>query len=142
MNSLLALLGGIMKEVRVIIAGGRDFNDYAFLKKSMFDLAQQLAVKYPDRTIKIVSGHAKKGADNLGERFAEEFQVTCYLFPADWSTFGKRAGFLRNIKMAKFAKEDDSIGVLLAFWDGESHGTGHMIQIAKKEGLMVQVMYY
>ena len=31
--------------------------------------------------------------------------------------------------------------VLLAFWDGKSKGTKHMIDYANKKGLMVKVVY-
>lgn len=37
-------------------------------------------------------------------------------------------------------KEDN--GILIAFWDGESKGTGHMINLAKKHGLKVFVVKY
>ena len=47
-------------------------------------------------------------------------------FPADWNTYGKSAGFVRNIEMAENAT------ALIAFWDGKSSGTKHMIETAKK----------
>jgi hypothetical protein len=42
-------------------------------------------------------------------------------YPADWDTFGKSAGYRRNEQMAEDAD------ALVAFWDGESKGTAHMI---------------
>ena len=44
--------------------------------------------------------------------------------------------------MAEFAKADDNIGVLAAFWDGKSKGTKHMIDIALERGLTVYVFSY
>lgn len=45
--------------------------------------------------------------------------------------------------MAKFAIEDPNAqGVLIAFWDGKSKGTEHMIETAKKRGLEVVVHKY
>ena len=52
---------------------------------------------------------------------------------ANWDTFGKRAGYIRNQEMANNAD------ALVAFWDEESKGTRHMIEIAKKQNLAVRV---
>lgn len=61
-------------------------------------------------------------------------------FPAKWDVYGKRAGYLRNVEMAEYAKQDK--GVLIAFHDGESRGTKHMIEIAYERGLRVFVVHY
>ena len=44
--------------------------------------------------------------------------------------------------MAKFASEEGNIGILIAFWDGKSRGTKHMIDLAKRYGLDVYVVNY
>ena len=54
-------------DYRVIIAGCRDFDDYALLKERCNDY---LCEKMETLNVIIVSGHAS-GADALGERFAE-----------------------------------------------------------------------
>ena len=126
-------------ELRIIIAGSRNFNDYEFLKREVLNI-----VKYDNRPkeyVKIISGCAR-GADTLGERFAKEFGLEVKKFPADWDGLGKRAGYVRNAEMAKFAVEDNSYGVLIAFWDGQSRGTKHMIDLAKRYGLEVHVVNY
>lgn len=114
---------------RVIVAGGRDFNNYQLLRDKLDYYLQNL----PD--IEIVSGGAK-GADALGERYAEENAYPLKIFPADWDNLGKRAGFVRNSEMAEHAD------YLIAFWDGKSRGTKHMINIAKRVGLKVKVVIY
>ena len=81
----------------------------------------------------IVSGHAR-GADSLGERFANEFRLPFELHPAKWRLLGKAAGMVRNAEMAKCSD------ALIAFWDGESRGTRHMISFARKRGLEVSVI--
>lgn len=48
----------------------------------------------------------------------------------------------RNAEMAKFAVEDGNYGVLIAFWDGQSRGTKHMINLAMRYGLEVHVVNY
>lgn len=39
--------------------------------------------------------------------------------------------------MAKFAVENGNIGILIAFWNGKSRGTKHMIDLAKRYNLKI-----
>lgn len=119
--------------IKVIIAGTRDFNDYAFLKKNLDYFLQ--GINPNNEEIEIVSGNAR-GADKLGERYAKEHNLPVKLFPANWDKYGKRAGYLRNQEMADYSD------MLIAFWDEKSKGTKHMIDIAKKQGLTVIVVGY
>ena len=128
-----------MKELSVLIAGSRDFNDYKLLKKSAIEIITKKTM-LPDLT-RIISGGAR-GADTLGERFANEMGLEISRFIPDWDGLGKRAGYVRNAEMAKFAVEDGNYGVLIAFWDGQSRGTKHMIDLAKRYGLEVHVVNY
>lgn len=116
---------------KVIVAGGRDFNNYALLK-SRLDYALQNKVC---EGITIVSG-AARGADSLGERYAKENGYAIESHPAKWDEFGKSAGYIRNKEMAQ------SADALVAFWDGKSRGTKHMIDLAKQHGLKVIVVNY
>jgi len=115
--------------MKVIIAGGRDFNDYDLLRKQCDHLLQNQVV------VEIVSGTAK-GADQLGERYAKEKEYKITRFPANWDEYGKSAGYIRNEEMAKYAD------ALIAFWDGKSKGTEHMINLAKQYNLKVKIYKY
>lgn len=72
------------------------------------------------RPTEIVCGMAK-GPDLWGKEFGESWGIEVVEFPAQWDLFGKRAGYVRNEQMADYAD------ALLAFWDGKSRGTKHMI---------------
>jgi hypothetical protein len=115
--------------IKVIIAGGRNFDDFNKLCQVCDGFLQD------QNDIEIVSG-AYKGADLLGERYAAERNHTIKQFPANWRRYGKSAGLKRNTEMAAYA---DS---LIAFWDGESKGTKHMIELATQTGLIVKVIYF
>ena len=115
--------------MKVIIAGGRDFNDYAKLVQTCTKAMLEF------EAFEVVSGGAN-GADKLGERFAKEWEYPIKRFPADWEKYGKSAGYIRNEEMAKYAN------ALIAFWDGGSKGTKHMIDLAHKHGLKVIVVNY
>jgi hypothetical protein len=110
--------------MRTIIAGSRTVTRF----KDVED-----AVLYgPILPTTILSGGAK-GADSLGEQWAAEYSVPLEIYPADWERYGKGAGFKRNALMA--SKAD----ALIALWDGKSHGTKHMIDIATVMKLKVYV---
>ena len=81
-----------------------------------------------------------RGADQLGERLAEEYNLNLLRMPANWDLYGKRAGYLRNSDMAMYAAKEN--GVLVTFWDGKSRGTKHMIDLAHKHELAVHVVNF
>jgi len=112
--------------LKTIIAGSRDITDYSLIQEavveSRFDITQ------------IVSGGAR-GVDKLGEQYAKNNNIDCIIFPANWTQDGKAAGPIRNKKMGDYAN------ALIAIWDGESRGTGHMISYAKSKGLKVYIYY-
>lgn len=117
---------------KVIIAGGRDFNNYELLKEKC-DYYLSSAVTSGD-TIIIVSGTAN-GADRLGGRYAQEKGYKVERHPANWNELGKRAGYIRNEEMAQVCH------ALIAFWSG-SRGTKHMIDLAEKYKLHIRVVNY
>lgn len=115
--------------MKVIIAGGRDFRDYDRLR----DACNSILTGRGEITV--ISGDAR-GADTLGKRYAGDMGYGLLLFPALWDTYGSSAGTERNKRMASIAE------VLIAFWDGRSHGTRDMIQKALINGLEVHVFTY
>jgi hypothetical protein len=112
--------------MKVIIAGSRTFKDLDLLTKTCDYYLQNQA------DVEIVSGTAA-GADTLGEMYALTRNYKVTRFPADWNKYGRAAGYIRNEEMAKNAD------ALIAFWDGISKGTEHMINIAKKYNLKIRV---
>ena len=88
--------------------------------------------EFVGKEIKIISGVAL-GTDALAIDYADKHKLTKILFPANWKRYPRIAGFLRNEDMLSVATH------LVAFWDGESTGTRHMIEIAKEKGIPVWV---
>lgn len=120
-----------MKPFKLIVAGGRDFSNTELFLKTMQQVEQELA----EYSVSLVSGMAK-GADKMGWQFARDQGITCHEFPADWDKYGKAAGFRRNQEMADFSDG------LVAFWDGKSHGTKHMIETMKAQNKWIMVVRY
>ena len=119
-------------EVKVIIAGSRGFQDYELLRDSCDHKLSEVSKTH---SVVIISGGAR-GADTLAKDYAEDRNYALVVMEADWETHGKSAGYKRNQEMANNATH------LIAFWDGQSRGTKHMIDIAKKADLPTYVVNY
>lgn len=131
-----------IKELRIIIAGSRTFEPAYYMGKLIDSMSVILHSKdYGVDKVVIVSGTAR-GADRAGEEYAKIVGYEVKRFPADWDNLGKRAGYVRNAEMAKYAAEDGHVGMLAAFWDGKSKGTKHMIDLAKRYGLEVYIVNF
>ena len=115
--------------LKVIVAGGRDFNNYDLLAQKLDKLFSKTA------NVVIVSGMAR-GVDSLAVKYAEENKIRVSEFPAKWNKHGKASGFRRNVEMARFAD------ACVCFWDGKSVGTKHMIDTAKRMNLKLRVISY
>ena len=115
--------------MRTIIAGSRTITGhhaYSLIKDA-------IKTKIGWKITKIVSGGAH-GVDTEAIRYAVDNKMLFETFPANWNKYGKGAGVIRNLQMAKYAD------ALLAIWDGQSRGTKHMIETAIKKGLLIYVV--
>ena len=121
-----------MKTFKVVVAGGRKFDDYDTLRLTLDNLLED---KLKTHKVVIISGKAR-GADTLGEWYAKGLGLEVLEFPAEWEKYGRSAGHRRNAEMCS---ECDA---LCAFWDGRSAGTNSMIDMAKKAGKIVHVEEY
>lgn len=124
-----------MMNRRIVVCGSTKFYDYSLLESSL----NEILGEYSNDTIEIVSGHAK-GADSLGERYAYEHNLKCTVFAADWKRYGRAAGPIRNSQMLEYVKQENPL--VVAFWDGESHGTRDTINKAKKLNIRCEVIMY
>lgn len=112
--------------MKVIVAGSRSIEDWMTVHEclSLFN----------DQIEEVVSGTAI-GPDGYGEDWAEERDIPVKRFVPDWKTYGKAAGAIRNAEMGEYAD------ALIAFWDGKSRGTKHMIEYMMKKKKEVHVYF-
>jgi len=116
--------------MRLVVAGSRGFCSFDRLCERLdFFLASV------DEPIEVVSGGAR-GADRLGERYAALRGYPVVQFIPEWDRLGRRAGIVRNEAMADYSTH------LVAFWDGVSPGTRHMIDYCRRRGLGVRVVSF
>lgn len=115
--------------MKLAIVGSRSFDDYNTMVKFINENYNI------DDITHVVSGGAK-GADKLGEQFAREFDKELIIFPADWKTYGRRAGFVRNVDIIKNCDE------CVCFWDGKSHGTKHDIDLCEEMNKDYKICFF
>lgn len=122
--------------MRIIIAGSRFApEDHGAPARYAAACEEAMATLRLIIEVDVVISGAARGADRIGEEWGRRHGVPVKRMPAEWGTFGKRAGFMRNESMAKLP----GVGALLALWDGKSKGTKHMIGLARERKLLVWV---
>ena len=128
---------------RVLVCGGRNYNDYNRVKSVLNERhrTNQISV--------IISGMAR-GADLLGVQWANENNIDVDPYPADWddltqpdalivvrrngTRYDLRAGFRRNQKMIDMGKPN----IVIAFPGGS--GTKDMMKRADLANIRVIVI--
>lgn len=113
--------------LKVIISGGRNFDDYGLLCRSC-----DFILKAVD-DVSILTGGAT-GADALGVKYSEDRGIEYDVEEAEWEKYRRSAGPIRNNKMAQMGD------ALIAFWDGKSPGTKNMIETMIRMGKPVRVV--
>jgi SLOG family YspA-like protein len=122
--------------MRVIVCGSRRWHD----RKAIEDRLYDLVIDNPSEgNITIVHGDAP-GADRIAHQEAQKAGLLVERHPykrfVGGSTSMKRAPLVRNEHMARLGAD-----LCLAFWDGRSTGTAHMMDEARKRGIPVEVVW-
>lgn len=118
--------------MKTIIAGSRSVINYRAVRAILNNYHTFANWDHAPAITEVVSGCCR-GPDLFGEWWAEEYDIPIKRFPAYWNTEGRSAGYKRNERMAMYADN------LIAFWDGHSKGTHHMIDLANRQGLYVHI---
>ncbi len=117
---------------RVLVTGSRTWDRVDVIR-------DELERVFPEVTpVVIVHGNCPQGADAYAD-YIGQLVDGCRVerHPADWSTFGKRAGFVRNQAMVDLGAD-----VCLAFIRDGSKGASHCASAAEKAGIpTVRVPY-
>ena len=86
----------------------------------------------PEGTSEIVSGGAK-GLDTSAKEYAIQNGIPYTEFLPQYERYGRYAPLERNLKIISYAD------MVIAFWDGTSKGTKHVIEVCRKQGVRVEV---
>lgn len=101
---------------KVCICGSRGIEDRDFIFKCI--------KRFAGTNFHLLSGGAK-GVDLIAEEYANLHELEKTIILPDWEANGKSAGYIRNAELI-----DSNPDFVIAFWDGESNGTKHMIKLA------------
>lgn len=122
-----------MSEKRVIVCGSRSWGDRQLIQDTLADVADELGTC----DLTIVHG-AAKGADRIAADEAgkhgflvEAWPYRQFIRPPVVSA--KQAPLTRNEHMAKLGAD-----LCVAFWDGRSTGTAHMMSTAERHRIPVK----
>lgn len=115
--------------MKVLICGDREWSDKTLIKNAL------QAIMLQHDSITVIHG-AARGADSLAGQCAKELGLTVEEYPADWKTYGKSAGPIRNRQMIN--QQPDEVW---AYHDNlrESKGTKDMVRVARQLGFTVKL---
>ena len=111
--------------MKIIVAGSRRCTDVPLIYTTLSAIVQHSDI--------VLHGCAR-GPDRFAGAWCRKHAVACQEFPAEWERFGYLAGIRRNERMAQEAQ------ALIAFYDGASPGTAHMIQCMQRRGKPVHLV--
>ncbi len=121
--------------MKVLICGSRNWKDQDLVVTVLEGSYHE--ARSVGESLTVVEGCAR-GADTFAHYWRpSDLWVTHQHYHALWEQFGRRAGPMRNIEMAK-TKPD----IVYAFHDNleKSLGTRHMVKISKEAGFPVVVI--
>ena len=110
--------------MRVLVCGGREFNDYGKVSDTLCAIHQETGISC------VIHGGAR-GADHLASEWAKIYCVGERVEFADWDQHGKAAGPIRNQRMLDVYLPN----LVVAFPGGR--GTDDMVRRAEKAGVKV-----
>lgn len=83
----------------------------------------------------IVSGGCR-GADVIGENFANKYGLKIERYPAEWQIYGKKAAYIRNNIMAEVC----DYAIIFLKKNKDNKGSKMMLQLTKRYNKPTQVI--
>ncbi len=114
-----------MRDVKVIVCGGRDYLDWDFVFAALDNVHAELNI------VRLAHGKAR-GADALAGEWAISRGVEVQTYAANWRKYGNAAGPVRNVTMLRAEMPD----LVIAFPGGS--GTSNMVMRAMAAGVPVK----
>ena len=117
-----------IRTMKVLVTGDRNWSNKAIIRHVLLNL--------PENSI-IVHG-AASGADSIAGEIAKKWGMKVLSYPAQWTTYGRSAGPIRNRQMLE---ENPDIELIFAFHNNieASRGTRDMCSVADKQGIPIRL---
>lgn len=117
-----------------IVTGSRDWNDLDSVWSALENAFSQVG----NDLMYVVHGDCPRGADAMAQAWVDhkdEPDIIAVRYPAQWETFGRRAGHVRNQLMV-----DQGADEVLAFIRNNSPGASGLVRMARKAGIPVSLV--
>ena len=95
-------------------------------------LVHNLEKYLPEETTEIVSGGAC-GIDSCARAYAMKTGMKLTEFLPEYEKYGRQAPLKRNLQIIEYSD------LILAFWDGQSRGTRHVIDHSRMQNKPVRI---
>lgn len=115
--------------MKLAIVGSRNFTNKKLFGETIIYILQVWGIP-----LEVISGGAK-GADTLGEKWANENNIPTIIFYPDWEKHGKAAGPIRNKDIISAATH------VLAFPSRTGRGTQHSIRLAQEQNKEIHIVW-
>lgn len=112
--------------IKIVVTGGRDYRDRWRLEEVLEGINSKEGI------LLLAHGANPRGADAFAANWARGREIPQRGFAADWRTFGRSAGPMRNEQMLCEVKPD----IVVAFSGGR--GTADCVRRAKAKGILVR----
>ena len=125
-----------MNTLYVLVAGSRnvpadpDYDRPTYFKMIDDAIAEQ---NFEYDSVIEICGEAL-GGDAVGKEWANAHGYLVMGFPANWNRLGKSAGPVRNQDMVNYIKNKE-LRIAILFWDGQSRGTKHTLELCKQNNI-------
>jgi hypothetical protein len=131
-----------LREFRLLVCGGRDFDDVPWLWNVLDEINQRRIAQHGDGISCIIDGGQVKkrddgalvGADYWAHQWALAHDVPSERFFADWNGLGRSAGPVRNRRMLAEGRPTGGLAM------PGGNGTAHMVSLLREARIPVRVL--
>jgi len=118
---------------KLLVCGSRTITNVSWIFSEIEKYISESNLQYSD--IHIIEGSAK-GVDKIAKQFADDRNIPVIEMSADWKSYGRAAGPIRNEQMVKLCDQ------CLILWDGKSRGTKNDIDLCDKYNKSNKIVIY
>lgn len=121
--------------VRILITGSRDWpvSEFNMIYIAIYQtIAGYLSKGETKETITIIHGACPTGADLMADNLCRAWGANIERYPADWDSYGKKAGYLRNKQMV-----ETGVDICLAFVYNKSKGASNTVSLCRERGIPI-----